>query len=216
MNDLDISECTFEACVESYEEAVRAKELGANRIELCSRLDLDGLTPTRKTILDVKNYVNLPIKIMIRPRGGDFIYTINEIKKMESEIDFCKENGLNEIVLGVLTNVKEIDFNLLMRLVERSHPMGITFHKAIDQTDDIFQQIELLCETTPVESVLTSGGVGTLMKNKKIVKGLLDRFSSKINLILAGSITKNNFKIIHNQFHASEYHGRKIVGDLNL
>ena len=62
MNDLDISECTFEACVESYEEAVRAKDLGANRIELCSRLDLDGLTPARKTILDVKNNVNHGLK----------------------------------------------------------------------------------------------------------------------------------------------------------
>ena len=204
----------LEACVESLEEAENAAELGADRIELCSRLDLDGLTPTKKTIINVMENIRIPIKVMIRPREGNFVYDEDDVKQMESTITFCKNNGVSHIVLGVLNNSNEIDIATMRRLSKISKPMHITFHKAIDQTNDIVKQVDVLCSINIVESILTAGGRGDLIENKKTARTLLDRFSSKLNIILAGAITKNNLKMIHNEFQANEYHGRKIVGDL--
>ena len=133
---------------------------------------------------------------------------------MELEIEFCKKIGIQQIVLGVLNNYNEIDIDLLNRLSDKAMPMDITFHKAIDHTKDIIQQLELLCEIESVKSVLTSGGIGSLLDNKRFTKILLDKFSTQIKLILAGSITKNNFKMIHKEFQATEYHGKRIVGNL--
>tara|TARA_Y100001970_G_scaffold289852_1_gene421478 strand:- start:665 stop:1303 length:639 start_codon:yes stop_codon:yes gene_type:complete len=204
----------LEACVETLSEAENAVKFGANRIELCSHLDLDGLTPNKKTIIDVLERISVPVKIMIRPREGNFIYDEKEVKHMESSILFCKNNGVSNIVLGVLNKFNAIDSRLMSRLSEISKPMDITFHKAIDHTDDMEKQLEVLCSLGTVKSVLTAGGRGSLLENRDSAKMLLDRFSSKINLILAGSITKCNLKMIHNEFQATEYHGRKIVGDL--
>ena len=206
---------TLEACVESLDEAKNAAELGADRIELCSRLDLDGLTPAKKTIISILENIRIPIKVMIRPRQGNFVYDEDDVKQMESAITFCKNNGVSHIVLGVLNNSNEIDIATMTRLSEISKPMHITFHKAIDQTNDIVKQVEVLCSLNIVKSILTAGGRGDLIKNKETAKTLLDRFSSELNIVLAGSITKNNLKMIHNEFQANEYHGRKIVGDLS-
>ena len=133
---------------------------------------------------------------------------------MESSILFCKKNGVSHIVLGVLNKFNAIDSRLMSRLSEISKPMDITFHKAIDHTDDMEKQLEVLCSQGMVKSVLTAGGKGTLLDNRDSAKILLDRCSSRINLILAGSITKCNLEMIHNEFQATEYHGRRIVGDL--
>ena len=204
----------LEACVETLSEAKNAVKLGANRIELCSHLDLDGLTPDKKTIIDVLEKINVPVKVMIRPREGNFIYNENDVKLMESSIVFCKNNGVSHIVLGVLNKFNTIDTRLMSRLSEISKPMDITFHKAIDHTVDIEKQLEVLCSLGTIKSVLTAGGRGSLLANRDSAKMLLDRFSTRINFILAGSITKSNLKMVHNEFQATQYHGRKIVGDL--
>ena len=123
-----------EACVEGFEEAIQAKIMGADRIELCSSLHEDGLTPEKKTITSVLKAITIPVKIMIRPRPGNFVYSQKEIAQMESDISFCKKQGVKEVVLGCLDNRKRIDLVSLNRLMKISYPMKITFHKAIDQT----------------------------------------------------------------------------------
>ena len=203
-----------EACVEGYQEAMLAEKLGADRIELCSHLDEDGLTPERETILDVLRSISIPIKIMIRPRSGNFVYNKKEIYQMEEEISFCKTNGVKEVVFGVLDTQNRIDMDLVKRLTNISYPMRVTFHKAIDCSDNIKEAFEQLIKCRAVTSVLTSGKGKFVLENRTLIKEIIQLYKDKINIILAGGITNDNLDKIHKTFHCIEYHGKKIVGKL--
>ena len=203
-----------EACVEGYQEAMLAEKLGADRIELCSHLDKDGLTPERETIIDVLRSISIPIKIMIRPRSGNFVYNKKEIYQMEEEISFCKTNGVKEVVFGVLDTQNRIDMDLVKRLTNISYPMRVTFHKAIDCSDNIKEAFEQLIKCKAVTSVLTSGKGKFVLENRTLIKEIIQLYKDKINIILAGGITNDNLDKIHKTFHCIEYHGKKIVGKL--
>ena len=203
-----------EVCVDSYRDALFAEQLGADRIELCSSLDQDGLTPKRKTIKLLSKELTIPLKVMIRPRPGNFNYNETELVQMESDILFCKEQGIEEIVLGVLNGKQHVDLISLERLVKFSSPMKITFHKAIDETVNIFEEIEKLVIYKNITSILTSGKGKFVLDNKDLLIKIIEQFKNKINIILAGGIAKNNFEYIHNVFHWNEYHGRRIIGNL--
>ena len=203
-----------EACVEGYQEAMLAEKLGADRIELCSHLDKDGLTPERETILDVLSSISIPIKIMIRPRSGNFVYNKKEIYQMEEEISFCKTNGVKEVVFGVLDTQNRIDMDLVKRLSNISYPMRVTFHKAIDCSANIKEAFEQLIKCKAVTSVLTSGKGKFVLENRTLIKEIIQLYKDKINIILAGGITNDNLDKIHKTFHCIEYHGKKIVGKL--
>ena len=203
-----------EACVEGYQEAMLAEKLGADRIELCSHLDRDGLTPERETILDVLSSISIPIKIMIRPRSGNFVYNKKEIYQMEEEISFCKTNGVKEVVFGALDTQNRIDMDLVKRLTNISYPMRVTFHKAIDCSDNIKEAFEQLIKCKAVTSVLTSGKGKFVLENRTLIKEIIQLYKDKINIILAGGITNDNLDKIHKTFHCIEYHGKKIVGKL--
>ena len=203
-----------EACVEGYQEAMLAQKLGADRIELCSHLDKEGLTPDRETILDVLRSISIPIKIMIRPRSGNFVYNEKEIYQMEEEISFCKTNGVKEVVFGVLDTQNRIDMDLVKRLTNISYPMRVTFHKAIDCSDNIKEGFEQLIKCKAVTSVLTSGKGKFVLENRTLIKEIIQLYKDKINIILAGGITNDNLDKIHKTFHCIEYHGKKIVGKL--
>ena len=204
-----------EACVEGYQEAMLAEKLGADRIELCSHLDRDGLTPERETIIDVLRSISIPIKIMIRPRSGNFVYNKKEIYQMEEEISFCKTNGVKEVVFGVLDTQNRIDMDLVKRLTNISYPMRVTFHKAIDCSDNIKEAFEQLIKCKAVTSVLTSGKGKFVLENRTLIKEIIQLYKDKINIILAGGITNDNLDKIHKTFHCIEYHGKKIVGKLS-
>ena len=203
-----------EACVEGYQEAMLAEKLGADRLELCSHLDKDGLTPERETILDVLSSISIPIKIMIRPRSGNFVYNKKEIYQMEEEISFCKTNGVKEVVFGVLDTQNRIDMDLVKRLSNISYPMRVTFHKAIDCSANIKEAFEQLIKCKAVTSVLTSGKGKFVLENRTLIKEIIQLYKDKINIILAGGITNDNLDKIHKTFHCIEYHGKKIVGKL--
>ena len=203
-----------EACVEGYQEAMLAEKLGADRIELCSHLDKDGLSPERETILDVLSSISIPIKIMIRPRSGNFVYNKKEIYQMEEEISFCKTNGVKEVVFGVLDTQNRIDMDLVKRLSNISYPMRVTFHKAIDCSANIKEAFEQLIKCKAVTSVLTSGKGKFVLENRTLIKEIIQLYKDKINIILAGGITNDNLDKIHKTFHCIEYHGKKIVGKL--
>ncbi|OUX31145.1 MAG: hypothetical protein CBE24_05600 [bacterium TMED264] len=203
-----------EACVEGYNEAIQAKKMGADRIELCSSLNEDGLTPDRKIITSVLKAMTIPVKVMIRPRRGNFIYGQKEISQMESDISFCKQQGIKEVVLGCLDNRKRVDLVTLNRLAKISDPMKITFHKAIDHTHNIFVEMERLVKCKVVTSVLTSGQSRFVLNNKILLLKILKHSKGKLNIILAGGISEKNFDNVHQVFNWNEYHGRKIVGNL--
>ena len=125
-----------EACVGSYIEAKKAYEKGADRIELCDNLTEGGTTPSFGTILLAKENIDLKIHVIIRPRGGKFVFTEEEIRIMEEDIEVCKKIGVDGIVIGVLTEDKNIDEVAVKRLIGKASDMSVTFHMTFDEIED--------------------------------------------------------------------------------
>ena len=203
-----------EACVGSVEQAMIAEKRKADRVELCSRLDLDGLTPDRKIIERTMNLLSIPVKVMIRPRSGNFIYSKQDILKMESEIDFCKKIGVSEVVFGILNENSEVDIELTSAIAKKAAPMDITFHKAIDHVNDIKHGLKRLSNVKEITSILTSGGKDSALNGQDIIKDIIKQFSSRFKIIAAGGITDENLNLVHSSIDSTEYHGKRIVGQL--
>jgi len=203
-----------EACVERLDEAILAEKNGANRIELCSRLDLDGLTPHRNMIKDVINSVKIPVKVMIRPRAGNFVYHDHELNVMKDDILYCKRVNVSGIVFGVLKKDKTVDIIATRLLSDIATGLEITFHKAIDEVSSIFTELDRLRSIQAVTNILTSGGADSAMEGSDTLKEMVTRYKGQLTIIAAGKITEQNLIKVRQLTGAQEYHGRKIVGDL--
>ena len=205
-----------EVCIDSIDQAKEAERLGADRLELCSDLHLDGLTPKIDDVYKVIKTIKIPVKVMVRCRGGNFTYDENETFKMEKEVDLLKSMGVQEIVLGALTSSNLIDQKVTTRLVNRAFPMDVTFHKAIDYTCDILDQVGILSKINGINSILTSGGEKNAEKGSVTINQIINKFGSRFKIIAAGSITKTNLDALSKSIQTNEFHGKKIVGNLNV
>jgi copper homeostasis protein len=203
-----------EACVETLQQAVMAQEKGANRIELCSHLEEGGLTPSKELITKVVKKVNIPVRVMIRPRAGNFIFSEEEIVQMKASIDLCKNAGVEGVVFGVLKGDHTLDLRVISELIAIANPLKIVIHKAIDDTVNPLHAVRELVKLGGVDTVLTSGGFATAAEGKETLKEMLEICWDHIELMPAGSITDKNLSEIDEFLGARAYHGRKIVGDL--
>jgi copper homeostasis protein len=201
----------FESCVETLEDAIIAEEKGANRIELCSELDQDGLTPSRELTAQCVYYLTIPVMAMVRPRGGNFVYSEEEIKQMEAEIEFFKQAGVAGVVFGLLTNEGKIDIDNTSRLAKLAFPLEVTFHKAIDYTDDLLKSFQELNEIEGIPRVLTSGGMDTAWNGREVLKQMQRLPDRKIKIIAAGKVLPENRIEIAKYTGIVELHGKRIV-----
>lgn len=200
-----------ESCVETYEEALKAESRGADRIEICSRLDLDGLTPSKDLVRKLVKRLSIPLKVMVRPRCGDFCYNNEEIKQIHKDILDFRSLGVFGVVFGVLRYDKTVDINVVKDLVHISNGMDITFHKAIDETINILDAYKSLISKTKITSILTSGGAKSAILGCKMLRKMLEFKSNKVKVIIAGSVTYENLDNLHRLIGGAEYHGRKII-----
>lgn len=203
-----------EACVGNLAQALNAEKNGADRIELCARLDLGGTTPSQKLIEECLKQLSIPIKVMIRPRGGNFIYNQTEIDQMIKEIELCKQLGIPEIVTGLLTEDHEVDMEGMRSLSANVGDMPITFHKAIDEVKDFKNSIKNLRQIPEVKYLLSSGQKATAEEGVEILKEMISYCENKITVIAAGKVTDKNIHRLHSELNAKEYHGKLIVGHL--
>ncbi len=204
----------IEACVENINEAMRAESLGADRIELCENLKVGGTTPSAGTIATAKQILNIPIMVLIRPRGGNFIYSKNEIDVIKHDIEVCKEIGVQGVVIGALTREHTVDLGLTRELIALAKPLEVTFHKAIDKTFNILEEFNNLL-TTDVDRVLTSGGSKTAFDGRDIINEMVKLAEGKVKVISAGKIHYSDLPKLKKIIHAEEFHGKKIVGNLS-
>lgn len=204
---------TKEACVENLNEAIKAEQLGAGRIELCANLNVGGTTPTFELIQEVKTKLSIPIRVMIRPRGGDFIYSNSEIECMLTQIETCKKLKIEAVVFGILNSDKTLDLASIDKLAQKANPLKVVIHKAIDETPDILQACKDLISTEQITTILTSGGKGTAEEGLLILKSLVDLAGEKIEIMPAGKVTIHNIGKLHQYINARAYHGRRIVGE---
>ena len=200
----------IEVCAESYEYAVKAEKAGADRIELCKDLHLDGLTPDYETAKRTIDSLNIPVFILIRPREGDFIYSDEEFELMKQDILKFKEMGYKGIVSGVLNDDNSIDIKRTKELVELTRPLEFTFHRAFDVVSDPFKEIENLVEIG-VERILTSGQKDKAIDGLDLLKKL-NKISSNRIVIMPGSgispliIEKfKSFSEIHGSFRNNKF-----------
>ena len=130
-----------EVCVDSLEDALKAEKNGANRIELCGRLDLDGLTPSRDLIRNAVSILKIPIRVMIRPKHPSFEYSEDEINTMIDDIKFCKSLGVDGVVFGCLDENSNFQMDQINRLSIIAKPLNVIIHKAIDYTSSILDSL---------------------------------------------------------------------------
>jgi copper homeostasis protein len=201
----------FEACVETLEDALAAEKLGANRIELCSALDQDGLTPSPDLTRQCVQNLSIPVMAMIRPRGGNFVYSEDELLQMESEIAYFKQSGVAGVVFGLLTNDGSVDVENTRRLAKLAYPLEVTFHKAIDYSTDILKSFQELNAIEGITRVLTSGGMDTAWNGREILKQMQELPDRQIKIIAAGKVLPANRIQISEFTGITELHGKRIV-----
>ena len=204
----------IECCVESLSEALIAEKRGADQLELCSDLANDGLTPDTVLTEKILETISIPLKVMIRHRKGDFFYNKSDISIIKNQINSMKLIGIKHIVFGSLTHLNRINLEQIKMVSEWAYPMNVTYHKAIDLSENFFEDAELLLQFKNVKSLLTSGQASTAEKGYLTLKRLLADFGKNIKIISAGSITDKNLNKIHNMIRGRYYHGRKILGEL--
>ena len=195
----------IEVCAESYEYAVKAEKAGANRIELCKDLHLDGLTPDYESAKRTIDTLHIPVFILIRPKKGDFIYSDEEFELMKSDIVKFKEMGCKGIVSGILKNDNSIDIERTKELVELSKPLEFTFHRAFDIVKNPVEEIENLIKMG-IDRVLTSGQKEKAIDGLVLLKQLNNISNNRIVIMPGSCISKNNlknfelFKEVHGSF----------------
>ncbi|XP_073096661.1 copper homeostasis protein cutC homolog isoform X2 [Manis javanica] len=183
----------MEVCVDSVESAVNAERGGAGRIELCSGLLEGGTTPSMGVLQVVKQYVQIPVFAMIRPRGGDFLYSDREVEVMKADIRLAKLYGADGLVFGALTEDGHIDKELCMSLV------------AFDMVHDPVAALETL-STLGFERVLTSGCDCSALEGLPLIKRLIDQAKGRIVIMPGGGITDRNLQRILEGSGATEFH----------
>ena len=200
-----------EVCVDNYEAAELSFKNGANRIELCSRLDLDGLTPNEKLIKKVVKNIKIPVRVMIRNVCETFIYKNNDIKVMAEQINFCKNVGVDGVVFGCLTENQMLDIHAIDLLTEISKPLNVIIHKAIDKTPNPYESLKMILKNKKINGVLTSGGKKKAFSAVKTLKKMLALVPDDFELICAGGITYKNLPDLHSELQGKYYHGRRII-----
>ena len=203
-----------EVCVDNIKDAMRAVDLGANRIEYCSKLNEEGLTPNVEDVKYLLKNINIPIRIMIRPHSKSFNYSETDISVMLRDISTFKKIDIDGIVIGCLNKDDEIDLKKINLFIEKARPLKVIFHKAIDITSDPLKSLKNLIKYSNIKGVLTSGGFKKAEDGVKLLKKMLDICPINFELIIAGKITLENINKINQKLSAKFYHGKKIVGVL--
>ncbi|MEE6486315.1 hypothetical protein FKM82_014573 [Ascaphus truei] len=195
----------MEVCVDSVESAVNAERGGAGRIELCANLLEGGTTPTIGVLQVVKQYVQIPVYVMIRPRGGDFLYSDREVEVMKADIRLAKIHGADGLVFGALTEDGRIDTELCMELLAVSRPLAVTFHRAFDMVYDPAVAMETLI-SLGFERVLTSGCDSSALEGLPLIKRLVEQAKGRIIVMPGGGITERNLQRILEGAGVQEFH----------
>ena len=162
----------YEICVDSIEGVAAAKAAGAQRVELCADLLEGGITPSRGMIRRARTIAGIRLHVIIRPRGGDFLFDDDEFAVMEADIDTARAEGADGVVIGLLTADATIDAERTRRLIERARPLAVTFHRAFDMTDDPFAALETLIQLG-IDRVLTSGQEETVLEGLPLLTELI-------------------------------------------
>ncbi len=195
----------LEICATSLQSAKNAEAGGADRIELCTNLAEGGTTPSYGLIKACKKSLEIPVFVLIRPRGGDFVYHDEELAIMKHDIQVCKDLGVDGVVVGVLNKNKEVDRIACKQLIDLAKPMQVTFHRAFDDCNDQEEALKSIIDLG-CERLLTSGGKPTAIEGKAQLKKLVSLAKNKIEIMAGAGVKSANINELIEVTKAIAYH----------
>jgi len=194
-----------EICAGSLNSAFAAFQGGANRIELCDNLYEGGTTPSYGIVKVAQEKINIPINVLIRPRGGDFCYNSLEFEVMKQDILFCKALGINGVVIGILLANGQVDEERTAALIDLARPLSVTFHRAFDMTPKPMQSLSVL-KNLGVDRILTSGQKRTVIEGAELIAELIKEAGDDIIILPGGGLTVDNIEGFARSSVAKEFH----------
>jgi copper homeostasis protein len=195
----------LEICVNSIRSALAAQHGGADRIELCDNMAEGGTTPSAGMIIQCKKMLSIQVFPIIRPRGGDFLYSDEEFEVMKQDVAFCKESGCEGVVIGILNADGSIDTVRCKVLVDLAAPMQITFHRAFDRCNDLERGLEDII-TLGCQRVLTSGGMVSAADALETLKSLVLQAGDRIAIMAGAGVTEDNVALLAETTGAKQFH----------
>ena len=192
------------------ESVLLAQKAGADRIELCANISVGGTTPSINIIQQALEKITIDCYVMIRPRGGNFVYSDAEFELMKSEIKTIKKLGANGFVFGILNKDNTINIQQNKVLVALAHPLPCTFHKAFDEVSNHEKALEdvISCRFS---TLLTSGTATNVMHGKEIIKQLINQANHRIQIMPGGSLRSSNISNLDQIVQANWYHSSAIT-----
>ena len=202
----------LEVVVTSLDSAIAAERGGADRLELCVNLGEGGTGPPAELIQAVRDRVQIPVHVMVRPRSGDFCYDNDEFERMKADILAAKIIGADGAVLGILHPDRTVDIARSKELVRLARPMQTTFHRAFDETPDPAIALEDVVSTGATR-VLTSGQSGSAWEGRAMIRGLVERAGTAITILAGAGITHENVGTLIHATGVREVHAARAVTD---
>ena len=195
----------MEVCVDSVQSALNAEAGGASRLELCANLAEGGTTPSLGMLRMVKKRVNIPVHVMIRPRGGDFLYNEDDLAVMKEDLLIMKQNGADGVVFGLLRSDGTVDAENCAALLELAGTMSTTFHRAFDMVNDCKRELDVLI-SLGFNRLLTSGCDSSALEGVPVIKQLVQQADGRITIVPGGGITERNLERILTGTGVKEFH----------
>lgn len=195
----------YEICVDSVAGVRAARDAGAHRVELCAGLIEGGITPSRGMMREARKVSGIKLHVIIRPRGGDFLFDDDEFAIMEADIETAKAEGADGVVIGLLTEEGAVDVARSRELTLRARPLAVTFHRAFDMSRDPIEALEKLAGLG-VDRVLTSGQEATVLEGLPLIAELIRRAGKRIIIMPGGGITARNVERIVTAAKPKEMH----------
>jgi copper homeostasis protein len=207
-----MSNFILEICANSVESAIMAQAGGAQRVELCENINEGGTTPSYGAIQQARKELSIDLNIIVRPRGGDFLYSEREFEIMCNDIKIAKELGVDGVVFGCLSPDGSVDVLKTKQLVELSKPMKVTFHRAFDVTADPYKSLDDIIECG-CNRILTSGQQNKAILGTELIKKLITKANERIIIMPGSGIDESNIEEIYHKTGAVEFHAslRKVV-----
>lgn len=196
---------TLEICAGTLNSALIAQANGADRVELCDNLAEGGTTPSAGMISQCKKLLHIPFFPIIRPRGGDFVYSQNEFEVMREDIILCRKLNCEGVVIGILKKDGSVDMERCSELIALAGSMQITFHRAFDRCKDMAGSLEDIIQLG-CHRILTSGGKVHAIDALDKLKSLVEQAGSRISIMPGSGITHHNLNEILLETGASEFH----------
>lgn len=194
----------------NLESALIAQKAGADRIELCAGISVGGTTPTAEIIEQARKHLVIDLYVMIRPRGGNFVYSETEFRQMKSDILTVKKLEVNGFVFGILKENNTVNLEQNLELIELAKPFSCTFHRAFDGISDYEQALEDVV-SCGFSTILTSGTFSNVMEGKEILKKLIVQADHRIKIMPGGGLRSTNIAALDEMVHADWYHSSAIT-----